>query len=176
MESSLIRQFQTGFTEGVRFVNPEVTVIPGYIGMTGSAFANPAKGRELALGQYGRGVDIIYQAAGASGLGVIEAARESGKLVICTDRDQEYLAPGFVLTTITKAVDQAVLAIVESVLDGSFAGGTAISYGLADRYTDYVYNEKNSSLISSAVHKRVEQIRADILAGKIVFDETTSLN
>jgi len=176
MESGVIRKFQSGYAEGVHFVNPEATVISGYIGMSGSAFANPAKGRELALGQYGRGADIVYQAAGASGLGVIEAARESGKLVICTDRDQEYLAPGFVLSTMTKAVDRAVLAMVESVLDGSFPGGTAVSYGLADRYTDYVYNEKNSALISSAVHKRVEQIRADILSGKIVLDETTSLD
>jgi len=172
MESGIIKKFETGFIDGVRRVNPDAKVISGYIGMTGSAFANPMKGKELALGQYGRGADIIYQAAGASGLGVVQAAIESRKLVICTDRDQEELAPGFVLSSMTKAVDRAVLKTVEEVLDGSFKGGGVTVFGLADRYTDYVYNEKNSSLISSKVHEEVEDIRNKIIAGEIVVDET----
>ena len=172
MESSVIKKFETGFIEGVRSINPAVRVISGYIGMTGSAFADPAKGRELALGQYGRGADIIYQAAGASGLGVIEAARESKALVICTDRDQEAEAPGFVLSSMTKAVDRAVLKTVETVLDGSFKGGHVSVFGLADRYTDYVYNDKNASLIGTKNHQQLEEIRNKIVAGKIVVDET----
>ena len=172
MESSVIKKFEMGFINGVRSINPEIRVISGYIGMTGSAFANPAKGRELALGQYGRGADIIYQAAGASGLGVIEAARESKALVICTDRDQESEAPGFVLSSMTKAVDRAVLKTVENVLNGSFKGGGVAVFGLADRYTDYVYNEKNASLIGTKNHDQLEDIRKKIVAGKIVVDET----
>ena len=140
--------------------------------MTGSAFANPAKGRELALGQYGRRADIIYEAAGASGLGVIEAARERNALVICTDRDQESEAPGFVLSSMTKAVDRAVLKTVENVLNGSFKGGGVAVFGLDDRYTDYVYNEKNASLIGTNNHNQLEDIRNKIVAGKIVVDET----
>ncbi|NTV06109.1 MAG: BMP family ABC transporter substrate-binding protein [Chlorobiaceae bacterium] len=172
MESSVIKKFESGFIEGVRSINPGVNVISGYIGMTGSAFANPAKGKELALGQYGKGADIIYQAAGASGLGVIEAARESKALVICTDRDQQSVAPGFVLSTMTKAVDRAVLKTVETVLDGSFKGGGVSVFGLADRYTDYVYNEKNASLIGLKNHQQLEEIRKKIIEGKIVVDET----
>jgi basic membrane protein A and related proteins len=172
MESSVIKKFERGFIEGVRYINPGVKVISGYIGMTGSAFANPAKGKELALGQYGKGADIIYQAAGASGLGVIEAARESKSLVICTDRDQESVAPGFVLSTMTKAVDRAVLKTVETVIDGSFKGGGVSVFGLADRYTDYVYNEKNASLIGLKQHQQLEEIRKKIIEGKIVVDET----
>ncbi|MBZ4219770.1 MAG: BMP family ABC transporter substrate-binding protein [Chlorobium sp.] len=172
MESSVIKKFENGFIEGVHSINPAVRVISGYIGMTGSAFADPAKGRELALGQYGRGADIIYQAAGASGLGVIEAARESKALVICTDRDQESSAPGFVLSSMTKAVDRAVLKTVESVLDGSFKGGSVSVFGLADRYTDYVYNDKNASLIGTKNHQQLEDIRDKLVAGKIVVDET----
>ena len=172
MESSIIKKFETGFIEGVHSVNPDVRVISGYIGMTGSAFANPAKGKELALGQYGRGADIIYQAAGASGLGVIEAARASKRLVICTDRDQESEAPGFVLSSMTKAVDRAVLKTVEDVLDGSFKGGGVSVFGLADRYTDYVYNEKNAALIGTKNHEQVEAIRKQIVEGKIVVNET----
>jgi basic membrane protein A len=172
MESNIIKKFETGFIEGVHSVNPDVKVISGYIGMTGSAFANPSKGKELALGQYGRGADIIYQAAGASGLGVIEAARESKKLVICTDRDQESEAPGFVLSSMTKAVDRAVLKTVENVLDGSFKGGGVSVFGLADRYTEYVYNQKNASLIGNKNHDRLEEIRKKITEGKIVVNET----
>ena len=171
MESGIIKKFERGFINGVHSVNPDIRVISGYIGMTGSAFANPAKGKELALGQYGKGADIIYQAAGASGLGVIEAARESKALVICTDRDQEAEAPGFVLSSMTKAVDRAVLKTVENVLDGSFRGGRVSVFGLADRYTDYVYNEKNSSLIGTNNHDQIENIRNKIIAGKIVVEK-----
>ncbi len=172
MESSVIKKFERGFIEGVHSINPAVKVISGYIGMTGSAFSDPAKGRELALGQYGRGADIIYQAAGASGLGVIEAAKESRALVICTDRDQEPEAPGFVLTSMTKAVDRALLKTVETVLDGSFKGGGVSVFGLADRYTDYVYNKKNASLIGSKNHQQLEDIRKKLIAREIVVDET----
>jgi basic membrane protein A and related proteins len=172
MESTVIKKFETGFIAGVHSVNPDIKVISGYIGMTGSAFANPSKGKELALGQYARGADIIYEAAGASGLGVIEAARETKKLVICTDRDQEPDAPGYVLTSMTKAVDRAVLKTVERVLDGSFKGGDVAVFGLADRYTDYVYNEKNAALIGSKNHEKVESIRNKIVSGEIVVDET----
>jgi len=172
MESSVIKKFESGFIEGVRFINPAVKVLSGYIGMTGSAFADPAKGRELALGQYARGADVVYQAAGASGLGVIEAARESKALVICTDRDQEPEAPGFVLTSMTKAVDRALLKTIETVLDGSFRGGAVSVFGLEDRFTDYVYNEKNASLIGLKNHQQLEDIRKKIVTGKIVVDET----
>ncbi len=172
MESSVIKKFETGFIEGVRSINPAVRVISGYIGMTGSAFADPAKGKELALGQYGRGADIVYQAAGASGLGVIEAAKENKRLVICTDRDQESEAPGFVLTSMTKAVDRALLKTVETFLDSSFKGGCVSVFGLADRYTDYVYNKNNASLIGMKNHQQLEDIRKKLITGEIVVDET----
>lgn len=171
MESSIIRRFESGFTEGVKYVNPDAVVIPAYIGMTGSAFANPSKGRELALGQYAKGADIIYQAAGASGLGVIEAARETGKLVICTDRDQEPDAPGFVLTSMVKAIDRAVLKTIDDVLEGTFKGGSVTVFGIDDRYTDYVYNDRNAKLIGAAVHDRVEDIRKKIISGEIAVQE-----
>jgi basic membrane protein A len=171
MESGIIRKFETGFAEGVKYVNPDAKVIAAYIGMTGSAFANPAKGKELALGQYARGADIIYEAAGASGMGVIEAARATRKLVICTDRDQEPDAPGFVLTSMVKTIDRAVLRSVEDVLDGTFRGGTVSVFGIGDRYTDYVYNDRNATLVGADVHERVEDIRRKILSGVIAVEE-----
>ncbi len=167
MESGIIKRFRDGFIAGAKHVNPDITVISGYIGMTGSAFTNPAKGKELALGQYAKGVDIIYQAAGASGLGVVEAARETGNLVISTDRDQWELAPGHVLTSVTKAIDRAVFATVEQVLTGAFRGGRMNIFGLDGRYTDYVYNKKNAPLIGNDVHVRIEEIRKQIIAGEL---------
>jgi basic membrane protein A len=174
MESNVIRKFETGFIEGAKSVSPAIKVVSGYIGMTGSAFNDPAKGKELALGQYGRGADIIYQAAGASGTGVVEAARESGKLVICTDRDQEYLAPGHVLTSMTKAVDKAVLTTIEDAMNGRFQGGKQRVFGIGERYTDYVYNEKNAGLITGPVHERVEELRRGIISGAIPLHEDQS--
>lgn len=171
MDSNIIRKFESGFTEGAKFVKPEIKVITNFIGMTGSAFNDPAKGKELALGQYSRGADIIYQAAGASGLGVIEAARETKKLVICTDMDQSYLAPGFVLTSMTKAVDKAVFTTVDDAMKGQFQGGKQRVFGLDGRYTDYVWNSGNDKLIDQAVRERIESIRKDILDGKIRVQE-----
>lgn len=170
MESAIIRRFQDGFTAGVKHVDPAVTVISGYIGMTGSAFTNPAKGKELALGQYAKGADIIYQAAGLSGLGVVEAARETGNLVIGTDRDQEELAPGHVLSSITKAVDRAVFTTVEQVQNGAFEGGKMNVFGLEGRYTDYVYNSKNAGLIGEDTHEKLEEIREQIITGALSLE------
>ncbi|WP_041463821.1 BMP family lipoprotein [Pelodictyon luteolum] len=175
MDSGIIRKFETGFREGVHFVNPRATLISGFIGMTGSAFANPAKGRELALGQYGRGADIIYQAAGASGLGVLEAAGETGRLVICTDCDPETLKDSRILGSMTKAVDRSVFSTVASAADGSFEGGRAVVYGLDDRYTDLVYSVSNKDRIPPSVLGRIEALRTKILSGEIALDETAAL-
>lgn len=171
MDSNIIRKFESGYIEGARYVKPEIEVITNFIGMTGSAFNDPAKGKELALGQYSRGADIIYQAAGASGMGVIEAARESNKLVICTDMDQSSLAPGRVLTSMTKAVDKAVFTTVEDAMNGKFQGGKQRVFGLDGRYTDYVWNSGNDKLIGQSVRERIESIRGDILSGKIKIRE-----
>jgi basic membrane protein A and related proteins len=171
MDSNIIRKFESGFAAGARYVKPDIKLISGFVGMTGSAFNDPAKGKELALGQYSRGADIIYEAAGASGLGVIEAARQTGKLVICTDMDQEALAPGRVLTSMTKAVDKAVLATVDDGMKNRFQGGQQRVFGLDGRYTDYVYNDRNAALIGNTAHERVEQIRKGLLSGEIRVQE-----
>ncbi len=171
MDSNVIRKFESGYIAGARYARPDIKVISGFIGMTGSAFNDPARGKELALGQYGRGADIVYEAAGASGLGIIEAARQTGKLVICTDMDQEYLAPGRVLTSMTKAVDKAVLKTVEDGMNNRFQGGRQRVFGIDERYTDYVFNEKNSALIPPSLHERLEQVRKGLIAGKISISE-----
>lgn len=171
MDSNIIRKFESGYIEGARYVKPDIKIISGFIGMTGSAFNDPAKGKELALGQYSRGADIIYQAAGASGLGVIEAAREEGKKVICTDMALEWPAPANMLTSINKKIDKAVVTTIDDAMHGRFQGGRQRLFGFDGRYTDYVWNSDTAKLITPAVHERIEKIRQDILDGKITVTE-----
>lgn len=171
MDSNIIRKFESGYIEGARYVKPDIKMITNFIGMTGRAFNDPAKGKELALGQYSRGADIIYQAAGASGMGVIEAARETGKFVICTDMALEWPAPENMLTSINKAVNKAVLTTIDDAMHDKFQGGKQRVFGLDDRYTDYVWNSDTEKLVDPSVRERIESIRKDILDGKIKIQE-----
>lgn len=167
MESPLIKKFQVSYEAGVKYVNPGCRVLIGYAGVTGDAFKNPGKGKELALGQYSDGVDIIYHASGVTGLGVFEAAREMKKYAIGVDSDQNDEAPGFIITSMMKMVDVAVYETIKQVKDGNFKGGRVEILGLKSKGIDYVYNDKNRNLISDDVRKKVEIIRQDIIDGKI---------
>lgn len=167
MESPLIKKFETGYVAGAKFANPACRVLIGYAGTTGDAFKNPGKGKELALGQYNQGADIIYHASGVTGLGVFEAAREMHKLAIGVDSDQYHEAPGYVLTSMTKVVDNAVFDIIKSVKANTFTGGRAAIFDLKTKGIDYVYDEYNKPLIPDDVHKKVELIRDKIISGEI---------
>src|SRR5205085_11100298 len=116
MEIPLIHKFEEGFRAGALQVCPGCRVLVGYAGVTGEAFKNPGKGKELALAQYDDGVDVIFHASGSTGLGVFEAARATGKLAIGVDADQWSEAPGHVLTSMTKQVDVAVFDTVKEVV------------------------------------------------------------
>ncbi len=166
MDSPLIHKFEAGYRAGVRYVCPNCTVIAQYAGSTPDAFRDPTKGKELALSQYEQGVKVIFHASGATGLGVFEAARETGNYGIGVDADQYDEAPGHVLTSMVKNVDQAVFQVAQRVADGTFRGGI-YWFGLKEGGVGYVYDEHNRALIPEAVHRRVEQLRQDIIAGRI---------
>jgi basic membrane protein A and related proteins len=166
MDIPLIHKFEAGYRAGARHVCPDCRVLVGYAGVTGDAFKNPAKGKELALAQYGAGADIVFHAAGTTGLGVFEAARETGRYAIGVDADQWDEAPGRVLTSMTKQVDVGVFDIVRRVRDGGWQGGL-LQFGLREGGVDYVYDEHNRALIGEAVRARVEALRGEIIAGKI---------
>jgi len=170
MESPIIKKFERGYVEGARMVNPDIKIEVGYVGLTASAFKNPTKAKELSLGQYAKGVDIIYQASGASGLGVFEAARQEKKYVIGTDQNQENEAPGLVVSSMIKAVDYAVFKTVEDVVNKKFKGGNIV-YGIESRGTDYIYNENNKPFITDEIHQKVEDIRQKIIKGEISIQE-----
>ena len=167
MESPLIKKFQVSYEAGVKYANPNCKVLIGYAGVTGEAFKNPGKGKELALGQYSQGADIIYHASGVTGLGVFEAARETKKFAIGVDSDQNDEAPGFILTSMIKSVDVSVFECIREVKDGTFKGGRVEIFGLKSKGVDYIYNDKNKNLITDDVRKKTEDARSDIISGKI---------
>jgi basic membrane protein A len=171
MDIPLIHKFEAGYRAGVTHVCPRCTVVAQYAGVTPDAFRNPGKGKELALSQYGSGVNVIFHASGSTGLGVFEAARQTGRLAIGVDADQWESAPGHILTSMVKGVDAVVYDAVKRVRDGTFRGGI-YSYGLAEGGIGYVYDENNRGLIPDSVRARVEQLRDSIIAGHIQVPST----
>jgi basic membrane protein A and related proteins len=167
MNFPLIQKFEAGYTMGVKRVCPTCRVIVQYAGVTPDAFRDPGKGKELALSQYQQGADVIYHASGATGLGVFEAARQTGKLAIGVDADQWDEAPGRILTSMVKHVDVAVYQTIAHVKDSTFQGGI-FDFGLAEDGVGYVYDDHNRSMIPDNVRARVEALKADVIAGRIV--------
>ena len=167
MDFPLIQKFEAGYRAGVHAVCADCAIVSQYAGVTPEAFRNPGKGKELALSQYQQGVNVIFHASGSTGLGVFEAARQSGKLAIGVDADQFAEAPGYVLTSMVKGVDNAVFDVIRRVKEQRFAGGIS-QYGLAESGVGYVYDHNNASLIPAPVRARLESLRRDIIEGRII--------
>ncbi|MEP6781570.1 MAG: BMP family ABC transporter substrate-binding protein, partial [Gemmatimonadaceae bacterium] len=171
MDIALIHKFEAGYRAGVKYVCPDCEVIAQYAGVTPEAFRNPGRGKELALSQYGQGVNVIFQAAGSTGLGVFEAARSANKLAIGVDADQFQEAPGHILTSMVKGIDESVFQAIKAVKDNTFKGGVQ-QFGLAEKGVGYVYDQNNKALIPDAVRTRLQQIEAEIIAGHIRVPST----
>jgi basic membrane protein A len=171
MDFPLIQKFEMGYRAGVKQVCPDCEVISQYAGVTPEAFRNPGKGKELALSQYQQGANVIFHASGSTGLGVFEAARQTGKLAIGVDADQYAEAPGYVLTSMVKGVDNAVFDAIKRVKEKRFAGGV-YQYGLAEGGVGYVYDVNNQKLIPADVRARLEALKKEIIAGRIVVPST----
>ncbi len=166
MDIPLIHKFATGYEEGARYVNPNIRVLKNYVGITDTAWNNPGKGRELANSQYEQGADVIFQAAGNSGLGVFDAAEAYQKFAIGVDANQNWIKPGYILTSMLKRIDNAVYSIVKEEVEGKFKAGVHI-YGLENDGVGYALDEHNKHLIPDSVIEKVEQAKKDIIAGKI---------
>ncbi len=166
MDSPLIHKFEAGYRAGVKDVCADCEVLVQYAGVTPDAFRNPGRGKELALSQYQQGVNVIYHASGSTGLGVFEAARTMNRFAIGVDADQYHEAPGHVLTSMVKRVDNAVFDAILRVKEQRFTGGI-YNFGLAEDGVGYIYDEHNRALIPDAVRARVEALKADIVAGRI---------
>ena len=170
MDIPLIRKFAVGYTEGAKAVNPQIEVFQNMTGTTAAAWNDPTKGSELAKSQLGRGADVIFHAAGNTGGGVMQAAKDAGKLSIGCDSNQNYLHPGFVLTSAVKRVDTAVLKTIMDAKNGTWKAGPII-LGLSEQGVDYSLDEHNRKLITSEMETKLNQAKADIISGKIKVTE-----
>ncbi|MEO8665292.1 MAG: BMP family ABC transporter substrate-binding protein [Ignavibacteria bacterium] len=166
MESPLIKKFEDGYKQGVIYTDPECRVFSAYVSVAPDGFKNPGKAKEIALSQYSKGADIIYHASGLSGLGLFEAARELNKLAIGVDMDQQKEAPGFVLTSMVKKVEQAVFQTIKDFKENKFTGGIK-TFGLKDDGVGIVYDENNKKLIPAEVKEKLDIIRNKIISGEI---------
>src|SRR3989440_3984038 len=157
MDIGLIHRFEKGYEEGAKSVNPNIRIIQNYVGVTDGAWNNPGKGKELSLAQIGKGADVIFTAAGNSGLGAFDAVEQAGKVdgrathfVIGVDSNQNMLKPGFVLTSMVKHVDNAVYDIVDDTVNHRFVAGLHI-FGLDKDGVGYSMDEFNKPLISAEI-------------------------
>lgn len=174
MDIPLIHRFETGYEEGAHAVNPNIRVIQNYVGVTDAAWNNPGKGKELALSQIGKGADVIFTAAGNSGLGAFDAVEQAGTtpdghathFVIGVDSDQNCVKRGFVLTSMVKRVDNAVYQIVQDVVNGQFHGGIHV-YGLDKDGVGYAMDQCNENLIKPEAIQEAETAKQEIISGQI---------
>jgi basic membrane protein A len=171
MEVPLITKFACGYAQGVKAVNPDATVIVNYTGNTPAAWNDPVRGGEIARAQFAQGSDVVFAAAGGTGLGVLQAAADEGKLSIGVDSNQNYLHPGSVLTSMLKQVDQAVFDV--------FSAGADVETGvvvmdLAANGVGYAMDEHNAALVTAEMQAAVEAARTAIIAGELKVHDFTS--
>ena len=173
MDIPLIRKFHCGYLQGVKSAHADIEVFQAMTGTTPAAWNDPTRASELAKGQMDRGADVVYHAAGRSGIGVIQAAADAGKLAIGVDSNQNGLAPGSVLTSMLKRVDVATYQTLKDGLAGTFSAGI-LSLGLAEGGVDWAQDEHNAGLLTDGLKAAVEKAKADIIAGSIAVHDYMS--
>lgn len=173
MDIPLIRKFGCGYEQGVKYVTPNATVIQNMTGSTGAAFNDPTKGSELAKSQFSQGADVVFAAAGGTGIGVYQAAKDEGKLAIGVDSNQNHIQPGTMLTSMVKRVDEAAYRVFEEAQMGSWEAGVEV-LGLAEDGVDWALDEHNQDLITEDMKATMADIKAKIIGGEIVVHDYMS--
>ena len=166
MDIPLIRKFACGYVQGVKYVNPQAEVFQNMTGTTGDAWNDPTKGGELARSQFDRGADVVYAAAGGTGLGVYQAAKDAGKLAIGVDSNQNYIHPGTMLTSMMKRVDLATYNAFKTAQDGTWKPGLQ-ELGLKEEGVGWALDDNNKPLITADMQAKVEAAKKDIVSGSI---------
>ena len=166
----LISKFACGYVGGVKSVLPNVEIYENMTGSTPSAWNDPARGAELTRSQIDRGADVVYHAAGGTGVGVIQAAADAGKLAIGVDSNQNGLAPGSVLTSMLKRVDVAAYETFMDAKNGKFTSGVK-ALGIAEGGVDWALDENNESLITADIKSALEAAREAILSGSVTVHD-----
>jgi basic membrane protein A len=170
MDIPLIRNFEHGYRQGVEYVDPDAEVLSKMTGDTPAAWNDPARGAELAQGEFALGADVVYAAAGGTGLGVLQAAADAGKLSIGVDSNQNYLHPGSVLTSMLKRVDVAVYNAFKDAMEGDLETGVQ-NLGLAEDGVGYALDEHNRALITPEMEAALEDAQAKIISGELVVSD-----
>lgn len=171
MDIPLIRKFACGYAQGVLAVNPDATVIANMTGTTPAAWNDPVKGSELTLAQISQGADVIYAAAGGTGVGVLQTAADQGVYSIGVDSNQNYMHPGSVLTSMMKRVDNAVYDAFKAGADLE-AGFNVM--GLSNGGVGYALDENNADLITDEMKAAVDAASAQIASGELVVHDYMS--
>jgi basic membrane protein A len=175
MDIPLIRKFACGYEQGAKYANGSAEVFQNMTGTTPAAWNDPTKGAELARSQFDRGVDVIYAAAGSTGIGVLQAAKDAGNYSIGVDSNQNHLHPGSVLTSMLKRVDVAAYETFKSAMDGTFKPGINV-LGLAEGGIGWALDDNNKDLITADMKAAVEKASAGIIAGDIKVHDYMSDN
>jgi basic membrane protein A len=163
----LVRKVLCGYEQGAKYANPTVQVISAMTGTTNAAWTDPARGAELTRTQAAQGADVIFAAAGTTGLGVLQAAADLGLLGIGVDSNQNGLHPGRMLTSMLKRTDVAVFQAFSGVRPG------ITSLGLKEGGLDLAYDDHNARLVTPEMRRRVDAAKADIVAGRLVVVDWT---
>lgn len=172
MEIPLIKRFELGFEAGAKSINPKIKILKSFVGVTSSAWNNPAKAKELALSMYWQDTDIIFVAAGASSQGVFDAVQQANKetkvqkFVIGVDSNQNYISPGMVLTSMEKKVDFEVEQAIRNFVQNEFTAGVK-TYGFKDGGINWALDKYNAKLFSSKEIKRINEIKENIIENKV---------
>ncbi|HUQ28001.1 MAG TPA: BMP family ABC transporter substrate-binding protein [Usitatibacter sp.] len=161
MDIPLIRKFQCGYEQGVKYANPKAEVFVNMVGTTGAAWNDPARGAELARAQMAKGADVIFAAAGGTGMGIYQAARDAKKYAIGVDSNQNHLQPGTMLTSMVKRLDVSVYEALKGHKPGLHV------LGLKENGVEYALDQYNEKLITADVKKKADAAKADIIAGRI---------
>ena len=175
MDIPLIRKFACGYVQGAKAVNSKVEVFQNMTGTTPAAWNDPAKGSELAKSQFDRGADVVYAAAGGTGVGVYQAAADSGKLAIGVDSNQNYMHPGTMLTSMLKRVDLATYETFMDAKSGNFTSGVKVM-GLKEDGVGWAYDEYNKSLITDVMKSTINGLSDKVKSGAIKVHDYMSDN
>ena len=173
MDVPLISKFACGYAQGVKAVKPDAKVIVNMTGTTPTAWNDPVRGAELTRSQISQGSDVVYAAAGGTGIGVLQAAADEGILSIGVDSNQNFLHSGKVLTSMVKRVDNAVYEAFEAGTNGTFEPGIKVM-GLDNNGVGWALDEHNADLITDSMKATVEETQARIMSGDIVVHDFTT--
>ncbi|MBP2463095.1 basic membrane protein A [Rhizobium sp. PvP014] len=175
MDIPLIRKFGCGYAQGVKAAKPDAQVFQNMTGTTGAAWNDPVRGGELTKNQIDQGADVVYAAAGATGLGVLQTAADNKKFSIGVDSNQNHLHPGSVLTSMVKRVDLAVYNAYKDLKDDKFTAGIQ-SLGVKEDGVSAAIDDSNKSLITPEMQAAVDKAKADIIAGTVKVHDYMSDN